>query len=259
MKKTLFTIFAVVLLSRRAQIIKNTTTLDYPETKKVDTVDVYFGTEVKDPYRWLENDRSAETEAWVKAENEVTFGYLEKIPFREQLKQRLSDLWNYEKIGAPSKEGFYIYFAKNDGLQNQYVIYRKKSENDTPEVFLDPNKFSEDGTTSLGEMNFSENGKILAYSISEGGSDWRKIIVMDAESREITEDTLMDVKFSGVSWKGDEGFYYSSYDKPEGANCLQRQISTSSTITNWEPRRATTNLSLAEVRSRAPLCWRKRF
>ena len=218
MKKTLFTIFAVgTFISSGAQIIKNTTTLDYPETKKVDTVDVYFGTEVKDPYRWLENDRSAETEAWVKAENEVTFGYLEKIPFREQLKQRLSDLWNYEKIGAPSKEGDYIYFAKNDGLQNQYVIYRKKSENDTPEVFLDPNKFSEDGTTSLGEMNFSENGKILAYSISEGGSDWRKIIVMDAESREITEDTLMDVKFSGISWKGDEGFYYSSYDKPEGS------------------------------------------
>ncbi|MGB7841268.1 MAG: prolyl oligopeptidase family serine peptidase [Salinimicrobium sp.] len=218
MKKTLFTVFAAsALVSCADQISKNTTTLDYPETKKVDTVDVYFGTEVKDPYRWLENDRSAETEAWVKAENEVTFAYLEKIPFREQLKQRLSDLWNYEKIGAPSKEGDYIYFSKNDGLQNQYVIYRKKSEKDTPEVFLDPNKFSEDGTTSLGEMNFSKDGKTLAYSISEGGSDWRKIIVMDAETREIKEDTLMDVKFSGISWKGDEGFYYSSYDKPEGS------------------------------------------
>ncbi len=218
MKKTLFTVFAAsALVSCADQISKNTTTLDYPETKKVDTVDTYFGTEVKDPYRWLENDRSAETEAWVKAQNEVTFGYLEKIPFREQLKQRLSDLWNYEKIGAPFKEGGYIYFAKNDGLQNQYVIYRKKSENDTPEVFLDPNKFSEDGTTSLGEMNFSEDGKTLAYSISEGGSDWRKIIVMDAETREIKEDTIVDVKFSGISWKGDEGFYYSSYDKPEGS------------------------------------------
>ena len=218
MKKTLFTVFAAgALVSCGDQISKNTTTLDYPETKKVDTVDTYFGTEVKDPYRWLEDDRSAETEAWVKAENEVTFAYLEKIPFREQLEQRLSDLWNYEKIGAPSKEGDYIYFAKNDGLQNQYVIYRKKSENATPEVFLDPNKFSEDGTTSLGGMDFSENGKMLAYSISEGGSDWRKILVMDAETREIVEDTLVDVKFSGISWKANEGFYYSSYDKPEGS------------------------------------------
>lgn len=208
---------AGALVSCGSQTTKNTTSLEYPETKKVDTVDTYFGTEVKDPYRWLEDDRSAETEAWVKAQNEVTFGYLENIPFREELKNRLSELWNYEKIGAPFKEGDYIYFYKNDGLQNQYVLYRKKSENDTPEVFLDPNKFSEDGTTSLGGMNFSENGKMVAYSISEGGSDWRKVIVMDAESREIKEDTIQNVKFSGLSWKGNEGFYYSSYDKPEGS------------------------------------------
>ncbi|GAB2762159.1 prolyl oligopeptidase family serine peptidase [Salinimicrobium soli] len=218
MKKTIITVLAAgAICSCADKTLKNVVALDYPETKKVDTVDTYFGTEVKDPYRWLENDRSPETEAWVKSQNEVTFGYLEKIPFREELKNRLSALWNYEKLGAPSKEGDYIYFAKNDGLQNQYVIYRKKSENDTPEVFLDPNKFSEDGTTSLGNMSFSEDGKMLAYSISEGGSDWRKIIVMDAESREIKEDTLIDVKFSGISWKGNEGFYYSSYDKPEGS------------------------------------------
>lgn len=211
-------IFAAGALASCAdQISKDTIALDYPETKKVDTVDTYFGTEVKDPYRWLEDDRSAETEAWVKAQNEVTFGYLERIPFRTELKNRLSELWNYEKIGAPSKEGDYIYFAKNDGLQDQYVIYRKKSEDDTPEIFLDPNKFSEDGTTSLGGMNFSEDGKILAYAISEGGSDWRKIIVMDAETKEIKEDTIQNVKFSGISWKGNEGFYYSSYDKPEGS------------------------------------------
>lgn len=211
-------IFAAgALVSCADQISNNTIALDYPETKKVDTVDTYFGTEVKDPYRWLEDDRSAETEAWVKAQNEVTFEYLERIPFRTELKNRLSELWNYEKIGAPSKEGDYIYFAKNDGLQDQYVIYRKKSEEDTPEVFLDPNKFSEDGTTSLGGMNFSEDGKILAYAISEGGSDWRKIIVMDTETREIKEDTIQNVKFSGISWKGNEGFYYSSYDKPEGS------------------------------------------
>lgn len=208
---------AGALVSCADQISKNSIALEYPETKKVDTVDTYFGTEVKDPYRWLEDDRSAETEAWVKAQNEVTFGYLEKIPFREELENRLSALWNYEKIGAPFKEGDYIYFAKNDGLQNQYVIYRKKSEDAPAEVFLDPNKFSEDGTTSLGGMNFSEDGKTLAYAISEGGSDWRKIIVMDAETREIKEDTIQNVKFSGISWKGNEGFYYSSYDKPKGS------------------------------------------
>ena len=193
------------------------TALEYPTTRKGNTVDTYFGNEVKDPYRWLEDDRSAETEAWVKAQNEVTFEYLNQIPFREELKQRLTELWNYEKLSAPSEEGGWIYFSKNDGLQNQSVIYRKKSENATPEVFLDPNKFSEDGTTSLSGMSFSEDGKTLAYSISEGGSDWRKIIVMDAETREIKEDTLIDVKFSGLSWKANEGFYYSSYDKPEGS------------------------------------------
>ena len=191
----------------------------YPETKKVDTVDNYFGTEVKDPYRWLEDDRSPDTEAWVKEENKVTFGYLDKIPYREEIKKRLEDIWNYEKIGSPNKEGDYTYFSKNDGLQNQYVIYRYKTGDDpsTAEVFLDPNTFSEDGTVSLGGIDFSKNGKILSYSISEGGSDWRKVLVMDAETKEITEDTLVDIKFSGMSWKGNDGFYYSSYDKPEGS------------------------------------------
>ena len=191
----------------------------YPETKKVDTVDNYFGTEVKDPYRWLEDDRSPDTEAWVKEENKATFGYLDKIPYREEIKKRLEDIWNYEKIGSPNKEGDYTYFSKNDGLQNQYVIYRYKTGDDpsTAEVFLDPNTFSEDGTVSLGGIDFSKNGKILSYSISEGGSDWRKVLVMDAETKEITEDTLVDIKFSGMSWKGNDGFYYSSYDKPEGS------------------------------------------
>ncbi len=193
------------------------TALEYPETRKGNTVDTYFGTQVQDPYRWLEDDRSAETEAWVKAQNEVTFDYLDQIPFRDELKQRLTELWNYEKLSAPSEEGGWIYFSKNDGLQNQSVIYRKKSEDAAPEVFLDPNKFSEDGTTSLAGMNFSEDGKKLAYSISEGGSDWRKVIVIDAETKEVIEDTLVNVKFSGLSWKGNEGFYYSSYDKPEGS------------------------------------------
>ena len=194
----------------------NNTTLNYPTTKKVDTITNYFGVEVKDPYRWLEDDKSEETAAWVKAENEVTFGYLSKIPYREALKNRLEKLWNYEKIGAPFKEGDYHYFYKNNGLQNQYVLYRQKNE-ETPEVFLDPNTFSEDGTTSLGGLSFSKDGNMVAYSISEGGSDWRKIIVMDAISKEIKEDTIIDVKFSGISWKENEGFYYSSYEKPKGS------------------------------------------
>ncbi|GAA0713531.1 prolyl oligopeptidase family serine peptidase [Aquimarina litoralis] len=222
MKKTLLLVCSIVSLlgcknETKEETIKTTIALNYPETKKVDTVDTYFETEVKDPYRWLEDDRSKETEDWVSEQNKVTFGYLDSIPFRDQLKKRLSSLWNYEKVGAPFKEGDYSYFYKNDGLQNQYVIYRFKEEGDTPEVFLDPNTFSKDGTTSLGGISFSENGKLLAYSISEGGSDWRKVIVKDVETKEIVEDTLVDIKFSGMSWKGNEGFYYSSYDKPEGS------------------------------------------
>ncbi|MCC7332678.1 MAG: S9 family peptidase [Flavobacteriales bacterium] len=188
----------------------------YPETQKVDSSDTYFGTTVSDPYRWLENDRSPETEAWVKAQNTVTFDYLSKIPFRETLKNRISALWNYEKVGAPFYENKVKYFYKNNGLQNQFVLYSQK-ENNEPTVFLDPNSFSTDGTTSLGELSFSKSGKIAAYSISEGGSDWRKIIIIDAETKNILEDTLIDVKFSGISWKGEEGFYYSSYDKPKGS------------------------------------------
>lgn len=224
MKKIIFPLicFAFIACNNNKKEEKNTQkeiTLNYPKTKKVDTVNTYFGTEVKDPYRWLENDRSEETEAWVKAQNEVTFDYLSQIPYRDTLKNRLSELWNYEKVGAPYKEGNYTYFSKNDGLQNQYVIYRYKTGQDpsTAEVFLDPNKFSEDGTTSLGGMSFSKDGKTLAYSISEGGSDWRKVLIMNAETKEIMEDTLVDIKFSGLSWKSNEGFFYSSYDKPEGS------------------------------------------
>ena len=190
--------------------------ITYPETKKIDTVTTYFDTKVKDPYRWLEDDMSTETATWVEAQNKVTFGYLDQIPYREELKNRLEKLWNYEKFSAPFKEGDYTYFYKNNGLQNQYVIYRQK-DNEEPEVFLDPNTFSEDGTISLGALTFSKDGKIAAYSISEGGSDWRKVIVMDAISKEIKGDTIIDVKFSGLSWKGNEGFYYSSYDKPKGS------------------------------------------
>ncbi|MDB2462996.1 prolyl oligopeptidase family serine peptidase [Algibacter sp.] len=197
----------------------NVIIVNYPKTKTVDTVDTYFDTKVKDPYRWLENDRSKDTEAWVKAENQTTFEYLDNIPYRNKLKERLSKIWNYEKVGAPFKEGNYTYFYKNNGLQNQYVIYRYKTGDNpnTATIFLDPNTFKEDGTISLGGTSFSKDGSILAYSISEGGSDWRKILIMDTETKKIVEDTLVDIKFSGMSWYKNEGFYYSSYDKPKGS------------------------------------------
>ena len=218
MKKYLSIFMAILLLMACAETSKKEPiTVNYPITAKTDTVDSYFGTEVKDPYRWLEDDRSPETEAWVKEQNSATFGYLENIPFRADLKNRLEKLWNYEKLGAPFKEGDYTYFYKNDGLQNQSVLYRQKEEEENPEVFLDPNTFSEDGTTSMASLSFTKDGSLAAYLISEGGSDWRKAIVIDVESKAIVEDTLVDIKFSGVSWKGNEGFYYSSYDKPKGS------------------------------------------
>ncbi len=220
-KVALYLITLIVVMScKEDQKQLETIAVNYPKTKQVDTVTNYFGTNIKDPYRWLEDDRSKDTEAWVKAQNKTTFNYLDNIPYRKQLKERLTKLWNYEKIGAPFKEGDYTYFYKNDGLQNQYVIYRYKTGADpkTATAFLDPNTFKEDGTISLGGLNFSKNGKILAYSISEGGSDWRKILIMNTETKEIVEDTIVDVKFSGMSWYKNEGFYYSSYDKPKGSD-----------------------------------------
>lgn len=192
----------------------------YPQTKKGDVTDIYFGTNVEDPYRWLEDDLSQETKDWVKAENEVTNDYLGQIPFRENIRKRLEHLWNYEKVGAPYKEGDYIYFTKNDGLQNQYVIYRKKGEDGQEEVFLDPNKFSTDGTSSLAGISFSKDGSLVAYQISEGGSDWTKAVVIRAADKSVVGDTLQNVKFSGLAWHGNEGFYYSSYDKPTAGSAL---------------------------------------
>lgn len=190
--------------------------INYPETRKDSVVDTYFGEQINDYYRWLEDDRSEETAAWVKAQNEVTFAYLDKIPFREKLRKQLEEKWNYEKIGAPFVEGDYTYYYKNDGLQNQSVLYRKDKDG-KEEVFLDPNTFSKDGTTSLSSVSFTEDGNLVAYSISEGGSDWRKIIVLNAKDKSVIGETLVDVKFSGISWYKNEGFFYSSYDKPEGS------------------------------------------
>jgi len=219
MKKVSYLLLLLIVMacSEKEKQTERMTIDDYPETQKVDSVDTYFGTDVPDPYRWLEDDRSAETEAWVEAQNEVTFGYLNQIPFRGKIKDRLTELWNYSKEGSPRKHGEYYYTYKNDGLQNQWVVYRKKGMDGKEEVFLDPNTFSEDATTSLAGTSFTEDGSLLAYLISEGGSDWRKIIVMNTEDKSIVEDTLKDVKFSGASWKGNEGFFYSSYDKPKGS------------------------------------------
>ncbi|MDK2771838.1 MAG: prolyl oligopeptidase family serine peptidase [Flavobacterium sp.] len=218
MKKSISLILAVttIVACKKDEIKEIDMSVQYPITKKVDTVDTYFGEQIKDPYRWLEDDRSAETEAWVKAENEVTFGYLNKIPFRSKIKERMEKLWNYEKISAPFVEGKFTYFYKNDGLQNQSVLYRK-NESGKEEIFLDPNTFSKDGTTSLGGLSFTKDGSLAAYAISEGGSDWRKVIVVNTETMEIIGDTIVDVKFSGMSWYKNDGFYYSSYDKPKGS------------------------------------------
>ncbi|NVK28603.1 MAG: S9 family peptidase [Flavobacteriia bacterium] len=192
----------------------------YPDTRKGEVVDEYFGTKVEDPYRWLEDDESAETADWVARQNEVTFAFLDSIPYRQALVDRITELWNYEKFSAPFERGEYIYWHKNDGLQNHSVLYRKKGEEGEAEVFLDPNTFSEDGTTSLAGMSFTKDGSLIAYQISEAGSDWRKVIILEAETGRQLEDTLMDVKFSGLSWRGNEGFYYSSYDKPEEGSAL---------------------------------------
>lgn len=190
--------------------------MKYPETKKGPVVDTYFGTQVPDPYRWLEDDSAEDIKGWVTAQNVVTNSYLDKIPFRSDIKNQLKEIWNFERISAPFKEGDYTYFYKNDGLQAQSVLYRKDAKGNT-EVFLDPNKFSEKGTTSLANLSFNKKGNLVAYSISEGGSDWNKIIILNALTKEKIDETLVDVKFSGISWLGDEGFYYSSYDKPKGS------------------------------------------
>ena len=207
---------AIFTLALFGFLFSCTTEIKYPPTAKISVTDTYFDTQVEDPYRWLEDDTSPEVKEWITKQNELTFSYLAQIPQRENIKNRLEDLWNYEKIGTPFEEGGYTYFYKNDGLQDQYVLYRKKGE-EQESVFIDPNQFSEDGTISLAGTSFSEDGSLLAYSISEGGSDWRKVIVIETVNKTQVEDTLLDVKFSGISWNGNEGFYYSSYEKPENS------------------------------------------
>jgi len=189
--------------------------LTYPETKRVEVVDDYFGTKVPDPYRWLEDDATPEVAAWVEAENKVTFGYLDKISYRPQLKDRLTKLLNYPKYSAPARRGDNFIFSKNDGLQNQFVYYIQKGLDGTPEQLLDPNKFSADGTSQLGGFSLSQTGKYVAYGISEGGSDWRDFYVLDVATKKALPEHLQWIKFSGASWQGDEGFYYNRYPAPE--------------------------------------------
>jgi prolyl oligopeptidase len=186
----------------------------YPVAEKDNTTDTYFGTEVSDPYRWLENDTSQATAAWVEAENKVTAAYMAKIPFRERLKQRLTDLTNYERISSPNKKNGKYYFFKNDGLQNQSVLYVKETIDAEAGVLLDPNTLSEDGTVALSGTSFSNDGKYLAYTISRSGSDWREIYVISLATGRHLDDHILWAKFSGATWQG-EGFYYSAYDAPE--------------------------------------------
>lgn len=216
MKKIVFFFFPFLAQQATAQ-------LNYPATRKVDTIDDYHGTRVADPYRWLEDDNSAETKAWVKEQNAVTQGYLSQIPYRDKVRKRLQELWNYTRYSAPFKEGEWYYFTKNDGLQNQSVWYRQKTPDAKPEVFLDPNKLSEDGTVSLGTMAFSRNGGLFAYAIQRGGSDWQQGFVMDTRTKQKLSDSLDWLKFTGFSWKGEEGFYYSRYPEPTEEDKLKGQ------------------------------------
>jgi prolyl oligopeptidase len=212
MKNVCFFFLVLSILAMNSCKQKNT--IKYPAVKKVDAVDDYFGTRIADPYRWLENDTSDETAGWVKAENEVTDDYLSKIPFRQSIRERLTRMWNYPRYGVPFKEGPYYFYFKNDGLQNQSVLYVKKGLDGVARILLDPNRFSEDGTIALAGTAVSHDGKFLAYRIASSGSDWNEVHLMEIESGKRLPDTLKWVKFSDMSWHGN-GFYYSRYDAPE--------------------------------------------
>ena len=208
MKKILLISILLIGLKVESQV-------KYPVTEKKEVSDDYFGTKVDDPYRWLEDDNASNTKAWVKEENNITQAYLSSIPFRDKIKMRLQQLWNYPKYGAPFKKGDYYYFYKNDGLQNQSILYRAKNLMDSPEIFIDPNTLSSEGIAALGSLSFSKSGKLVAYSVSKAGSDWTEIFVMDVDSKKLLSDKIEWTKFGGASWKGEEGFYYSAYDKPD--------------------------------------------
>jgi len=208
MKKTL-----LMTMATAATLLTQAQGIQYPKAEKGNTADIYFGTRVEDPYRWLENDTSAQTAAWVEAENKITNEYLNKIPFRQKLLKRLTELANYDKVGAPRKHHGKWYFYRHDGLQNQSVLYQTDELGGEPRVFLDPNKLSTDGTVALKGTYFSHNGRWAAYAVSRSGSDWQEFYVIDLQTGQLTNDHILWAKFSGAAWQGD-GFYYSAYDAP---------------------------------------------
>ncbi|HEY6503398.1 MAG TPA: prolyl oligopeptidase family serine peptidase [Chitinophagaceae bacterium] len=216
MKKLLLPVALIAVLCAGAQI-------KYPETKKTDIVNDYNGVQVEDPYQWLEDDNSDVTKDWVKRQNKVTFDYLATIPFRDKVKKRLEMLWDYPKYTSPFSKAGYYYFFKNEGLQNQSILYRQKGLDAQPEVFLDPNKLNKDGIAALGSINFSKSGKYLAYSVAVAGSDWKEIFIMDAVTKTVLTDKVEWTKFGGADWNGDDGFYYSGYDKPDEKSKLSKQ------------------------------------
>lgn len=199
------------------------TTLVYPSTKKVDITDSYFDVQIEDPYSWLEDDLHADTEAWIEEQNRLAHTYFSQIPLHDRIRGRLEEVWNFEKYGVPFRTGGYIYFFKNEGLQEQAILYRQR-DGEAPELFLDPNSLSEDGTTSLGSMEFSADGSLVVCQISEGGSDFHKVIVIDTASKTIRKDSLDYIKFSYLSWKGNDGFFYSSYLAPEGVPAANHHL-----------------------------------
>ncbi len=218
MRKLAIIFISISLLSceQLSMVDNNNLKSIYPMTKKVNISDFYFSKEIRDPYRWLEDDLDKETKRWIEDQNLFTDKYFESLGFKEQIKDGLKQIWDYEKFSSPFREGNYIYFFKNSGLQNQSVLYRKDSQG-VEEVFLDPNSFSEDGTISLSDISFSKDGSVAAYAISEGGSDWRKVFFLDTETKALLSDSLINVKFSSLSWKNNDGIYYSTYDAPEGS------------------------------------------
>lgn len=216
MRKILFTALSFGIMSSQAQY-------KYPLSFKEPLVEDYHGTKVEDPYRWLEDDNSERTREWVKKQNEFTFNHLKKIPFRDQVRRRLEQLWNYERYSSPFKKGNWYYYFKNDGLQNQSVMYRQKDFDSKPEVFLDPNTLNKEGIAALGGIGFSKSGKYMAYSIALAGSDWQEVYVMETETKKLLTDTIRFVKFSGYSWNGEDGFYYSRYPEPDKESRLSGQ------------------------------------
>jgi prolyl oligopeptidase len=204
-----------------AQEARPSPKLKYPETRKQDIADEYHGTKIADPYRWLEDDTSPETAAWVAAQNEVTFGFLRNIPQRKAIQDRLTKLWNYERFGIPAREGDRYVFSRNEGLQNQSVVWIADKLDATPRVLIDPNKLSADGTVALAGSRFSDDGSLMAYGISASGSDWVQYKVRDVRTGADLDDTLQWIKFSGATWTKDgKGFFYGRYAAPEEGQAL---------------------------------------